>query len=138
MRFLPVLAEDEGTPAAIQTTAVLNEELERLLQSDASSFWATVQEDQSLHICLDTYLRHKRWDGMATELAHRCYEWGAECTCFLDSCFLCQEGLPCNNNHPALRRAHDLLRPGPPPEQLASADADALLARRVFQVLMRM
>jgi hypothetical protein len=61
MHFLPFLPGDEGTPEAIAVIAELNASLGELLRQDAKSFWDTVTNDKSLHVCLDSYLRHRRW-----------------------------------------------------------------------------
>lgn len=59
-RFLPYIPADNKTWAADDVIRAINDDLAELLSAPASEFWATVRDDASLHVCLDTYLRHKR------------------------------------------------------------------------------
>lgn len=62
--FLPYLPGDDSvSPASEEAVRIINSDLGHLLKADAKAFWNTVQNDASLHACLDSYLRHKRCMG---------------------------------------------------------------------------
>lgn len=58
--FLPFLPKDNQSWQADEVIRTINDDLAHLLSLPAAEFWAVVQSDESLHVCLDTYLRHKR------------------------------------------------------------------------------
>ncbi|KXZ49213.1 hypothetical protein GPECTOR_22g804 [Gonium pectorale] len=58
--FLPFLPKDNQTWQAEDVINTINDDLARLLSLPASDFWAVVRSNDSLRICLDTYLRYKR------------------------------------------------------------------------------
>ncbi|GFR47557.1 hypothetical protein Agub_g9282, partial [Astrephomene gubernaculifera] len=59
-RFLPFLPKDNLTWQADEVIRSINDDLARLLSLPAAEFWSIVRSDDSLHVCLDTYLRYKR------------------------------------------------------------------------------
>jgi hypothetical protein len=62
--FLLFLPEDNADLAATSSQASvqsINDELGQLLRQPADAFWQTVKADRSLHACLDSYLRFRRW-----------------------------------------------------------------------------
>ena len=60
MVFLPGDNKDLSSPATQAVLSAINEDLGRLLQTPAAQFWDVVKNDQSLHACLDSFLRFKR------------------------------------------------------------------------------
>mmetsp|Transcript_10537 Transcript_10537/g.27506 ORF Transcript_10537/g.27506 Transcript_10537/m.27506 type:complete len:856 (+) Transcript_10537:104-2671(+) len=63
MPFLPFLPnDDKGIKDAATDCCVqlISADLGHLLKQDAKSFWSTVLNDTSLHVCIDSYLRFKR------------------------------------------------------------------------------
>lgn len=67
--FVPFLPGDNSDLAAPESRAALeriNADLGRLLRASPADFWATLlQDDRSIHDCLDSFLRYKRcgWGG---------------------------------------------------------------------------
>lgn len=82
MRFLPFLPGEEETPESIAVTSELNASLGQLLRADAKTFWDTVQADKSLHICLDSYLRHRRCVPLRRTRTHSMHHPFTTCDCF--------------------------------------------------------
>lgn len=63
-RFLPYLPQDTAGLAGVQAEMaceIINDELAELLSRPASDLWDTIAKDDSLIMCLETYLRFSRW-----------------------------------------------------------------------------
>jgi hypothetical protein len=62
MVFLPEDNKDLSSPATQSVLSAINDDLCKLLQSPAAQFWDVVKNDPSLHACLDSFLRFKRYE----------------------------------------------------------------------------
>lgn len=65
-RFLPYLPGDNNalsSPDASEALALINAELGRLLALPGGQFWDVVRNDKSLHVCIDSFLQHRRCVG---------------------------------------------------------------------------
>jgi hypothetical protein len=61
--FIPFLLQDNLDLSNVQTQQVIqaiDEDLEQLLRLPPQQFWHVVCSDESLHTCLDSFLRFKR------------------------------------------------------------------------------
>jgi hypothetical protein len=61
--FLPFLAQDNADLTSPSTQAALhaiNQDLSQLLRLPPAQFWTVAAADQSLHTCLDSFLRFRR------------------------------------------------------------------------------
>ncbi|GIL51207.1 hypothetical protein Vafri_7281, partial [Volvox africanus] len=59
-QYLPFVPKDNQTWQADEVIRSINDDLAHLLSLPTEDFWSIVGKDESLHVCLDTYLRYKR------------------------------------------------------------------------------
>jgi hypothetical protein len=60
--YLPFLPSDNAVDGSTSEEAVeiIAEDLGHLLRLSAPAFWAIVKSEQSLKLCLESYLRYRR------------------------------------------------------------------------------
>eukprot|EP00878_Enallax_costatus_P031733 GHUV01034746.1.p1 GENE.GHUV01034746.1~~GHUV01034746.1.p1 ORF type:complete len:121 (-),score=14.28 GHUV01034746.1:319-681(-) len=59
--FLPGDNQDLANPNTHAVIELINQDLSQLLRLLPQQFWQVVLTDKSLHTCLDSFLRFRRW-----------------------------------------------------------------------------